>query len=196
MRKRRSKHLKDEDQRKLYNQINDFDILVPIHLKGRAVQGFFLYLLYLNGMKIQITRLDIQFDDLPLPGYATDGSAGMDIYAAIIEPVLISPGETKLIPTSLAIALEPGYECQVRSRSGLASKYGIFALNAPGTIDSDYRGEIRIILSNFSKEPFTISRGDRIAQLVIARYEKISWEMVDTLTETQRGGGGFGSTGL
>jgi len=147
-------------------------------------------------MKILITRLDNKYNDLPLPHYATEGSAGMDIYAAIDKPIIIEPNSTVLIPTAIAISLPIGYECQVRSRSGLAAKYGIFALNAPGTIDSDYRGEIKIILSNFSKEPFTINRGDRIAQLVIARYERIEWEITDKLDETSRGRGGFGSTGI
>jgi len=147
-------------------------------------------------MKIQITRLDNKYNDLPLPHYATEGSAGMDIYAAIDSPIIIEPNSTVLIPTSIAISLPIGFECQVRSRSGLAAKHGIFALNAPGTIDSDYRGEIKIILSNFSKEPFVINRGDRIAQLVIARFEKIEWEILDKLDETSRGSGGFGSTGI
>lgn len=147
-------------------------------------------------MKIQIKRLDDKFADLPLPKYSTEGSAGMDIHAAVEESITIAPGAVELIPTSLAIALRPGYECQVRSRSGLAIKSGIFALNAPGTIDSDYRGEIKIILANFGKEPFLINRGDRIAQLVIATYEKAEWELTERLPETSRGGGGFGSTGL
>ena len=146
-------------------------------------------------MLISITRLNKAFDDLPLPKYATEGSAGMDIFAAINESVTIVPGGIILIPTSLAIALEPGFECQVRSRSGLAIKNGVFALNAPGTIDSDYRGEIKIILANFGKEPFVIERGDRIAQLVIAKYVKADWVQTDNLPDTFRGAGGFGSTG-
>lgn len=147
-------------------------------------------------MKIKITRLDQNFNDVPLPKYATEGSAGMDIHAALNEPVFIEPGGVVMVPTSLAIALEPGYECQVRSRSGLAAKHGIFALNSPGTIDSDYRGEVKIILANFSKVPFKIECGDRIAQLVIAKYEKIDWEFIDELPSTERGSGGFGSTGI
>lgn len=146
-------------------------------------------------MLVKVTRLSSDFDDLPLPHYATDGSAGMDIYAAVVEPVVIEPHSTVLIPTNIVIELEPGYECQVRSRSGLAIKSGIFALNAPGTIDSDYRGEIKIILSNFGKEPFVVSRGDRIAQLVFAKYEKATLIQVDKLSKTNRGAGGFGSTG-
>ena len=146
-------------------------------------------------LKVKITRLDNSFDDLPLPDYATSGSAGMDIYATLNEPMTIEPGGIVLVPTSLAIALPAGYECQVRSRSGLSAKHGIFALNAPGTVDSDYRGEIKIILANFGKEPFIINRGDRIAQLIIAKYETIDWDKVNELPETERGEGGFGSTG-
>lgn len=147
-------------------------------------------------MQVKITRLDPKFEDLPLPSYATSGSAGMDVYAAVENPVVIEPNAVVLIPTSLAIALEDGYECQVRSRSGLSAKYGIFALNAPGTIDSDYRGEIKVILANFGKESFTVSRGDRIAQLVFARYEKVEWYQTNDLENTERGAGGFGSTGI
>jgi dUTP pyrophosphatase len=120
----------------------------------------------------------------------------MDICAAIEKTVIIKSGEIELVPTSLAIALPKGYECQVRSRSGLAAKNGIFALNAPGTIDSDYRGEIKVILANFGKNDFVINRGDRIAQLVIAKYEQIAWEVVNELNTTERGTGGFGSTGV
>lgn len=147
-------------------------------------------------MKIKIKRIDNEFDDLALPEYQTEGSAGMDVLAAVTQSIIINPRETVMVPTSLAIALPQGYECQVRSRSGLAAKYGIFALNAPGTIDSDYRGEIKVILSNFGSDPFEIKRGDRIAQLVIARYEKAEFELTDDLSETERGAGGFGSTGI
>jgi len=146
-------------------------------------------------MLVKITRINKNWTDIPLPHYATEGSAGMDIYAAIDEPIVIHPQSTVLIPTNIAIELENGYECQVRSRSGLAVKFGIFALNAPGTIDSDYRGEVKIILSNFGKEPFTVKRGDRIAQLVFAKYERVSLVEVENLSETTRGVGGFGSTG-
>lgn len=145
-------------------------------------------------MNIKITRLKVS--DLPLPAYATQGSAGMDVYAEIDSPIIIRPGETVMVPTGLAIELPDGYECQVRSRSGLAAKYGIFALNAPGTIDPDYRGEIKVILSNFSQQEFIINRGDRIAQLVIARFERAVWHMSESLNETARGKGGFGSTGI
>ena len=147
-------------------------------------------------MLIKITRISNEFNDLPLPSYQTEGSAGMDIYAALTEPVTIPAGGISLIPTSLAISLPSGYECQVRSRSGLAAKNGIFALNAPGTIDSDYRGEIKIILANFSKEDFIVNHGFRIAQLVISKYEQIVWQVVDKLDDTERGQGGFGSSGI
>ncbi|MCS6966026.1 MAG: dUTP diphosphatase [Candidatus Kapabacteria bacterium] len=145
---------------------------------------------------VQIQRTDPAFADLPLPTYATEGSAGMDVYAAVTEPVELPPGGIVVIPTGIAIALPPGYECQVRSRSGIAARYGVFALNAPGTIDSDFRGEIRIILANFGREPFWIRRGDRIAQLVVTRYERVCWELVPELPRTERGSGGFGSTGI
>ncbi len=130
-----------------------------------------------------------------LPAYATVGSAGMDITAALAEPMILEPGAIVMIPTGIAIALPQGFECQVRSRSGLAAKHGIFALNAPGTIDSDYRGEIKVILANSGKASYAIQPGERIAQLVIARYETVQWELVDSLDETERGIGGFGSTG-
>jgi len=147
-------------------------------------------------LNIKIKKIGNKFSDLPLPNYSSEGSAGMDIYAAVDQPEIIEPGGIALIPTALSIALDDGFECQVRSRSGLAIKHGIFALNSPGTIDSDYRGEIKIILANFGKQPFVINRGDRIAQLVVARYEKVKWELVDILPDTMRGEGGFGSTGL
>lgn len=146
-------------------------------------------------MEVKISRINTGSTDLPLPKYATEGSAGMDIYADVADEFEIKPQATVMVPTGLAIALPQGYECQVRSRSGLAAKHGIFALNAPGTIDSDYRGEIKVILSNFSNEPYFIKRGERIAQLVIAKYERVDWQLADNLDETQRGEGGFGSTG-
>ena len=145
-------------------------------------------------MKIQITKIN-KLSNIKLPTYQTLGSAGMDICADIIEQI-IKPGEVAMIPTGIAISLPVGYECQVRSRSGLAAKNGIFVLNAPGTIDSDYRGEIKVILANFGKEDYCINNGDRIAQLVIAKYETIIWEELDTLDDTGRGSGGFGSTGI
>ena len=131
----------------------------------------------------------------PLPSYATLQSAGMDIRANLSEPVEIKPLERKLIPTGLYIALPEGYEAQMRPRSGLALKRGITLLNTPGTIDADYRGEIGIILINLSAEDFVIEDGERIAQMVIARYEQAEWQEVEILDETERGSGGFGHTG-
>ena len=145
---------------------------------------------------MNISRTSQDFNDLPLPTYSTSGSAGMDVHAALSEPMTIPPGGVVMIPTALSIALPAGLECQVRSRSGLAAKHGVFTLNSPGTIDSDYRGEIKVILANFGAAPFTINRGDRIAQLVVARYETVQWHEVSSLDETERGSGGFGSTGI
>ena len=132
----------------------------------------------------------------PLPSYETLSSAGMDLRAAITESIILRPLERAIVKTGLFIALPPGYEAQVRPRSGLAAKKGITVLNAPGTIDADYRGEIGVILINLSKENFTISDGDRIAQLIIAQYNQAHWEEVTVLEETERGTGGFGSTGM
>jgi len=146
-------------------------------------------------MNVKITRFNNDFDDLPFPSYATEGSAGMDLYAAIDSPIVLHVGKIKVIPTSIAIALPKGYECQIRSRSGLSAKHGLFGLNAPGTIDSDYRGEIKVILANFGEEDYQINRGERIAQIVIAKHETVKWEIVDSLDDTKRGIGGFGSTG-
>tara|TARA_X000001036_G_scaffold111994_1_gene104923 strand:+ start:482 stop:964 length:483 start_codon:yes stop_codon:yes gene_type:complete len=132
---------------------------------------------------------------LQLPSYATAQSAGMDLTAALQEAIEIGPGERALIPTGLAIALPEGYEAQVRPRSGLAIKHGVTVLNSPGTVDADYRGEIKVILINHGKEPFTIERGMRIAQMVVERFETVKWDVVKDLEETERGMGGFGSTG-
>lgn len=134
--------------------------------------------------------------DLPLPAYATEQSAGMDVIAAIDEPIVLNTGDYAMVPTGISIALPAGYECQVRPRSGLSAKNGVTVLNSPGTVDADYRGEIKAILINHGKAPFTIERGMRIAQLVIAKYEHISWDVCDELDETTRGAGGFGSTGV
>lgn len=130
-----------------------------------------------------------------LPSYATLASAGMDLKAVLAAPVSLAPLERKIIGTGLKIALPEGYEAQVRPRSGLAAKNGITVLNAPGTIDADYRGEIGVILVNLSNDEFTIEPGERIAQLVIAQYTQVKWSPVDQLDETERGKGGFGSTG-
>lgn len=132
----------------------------------------------------------------PLPTYATLLSAGMDLRANLTEPIVLKPLVRCLVPTGLYIALPEGYEAQVRPRSGLAIKKGITVLNSPGTIDADYRGEVCVILVNLSTEDFIIEDGERIAQMVIARHEQVSWECVDELTETQRGAGGFGHTGV
>ncbi|MBM3580106.1 MAG: dUTP diphosphatase [Alphaproteobacteria bacterium] len=134
--------------------------------------------------------------DLPVPKYETAGSAGVDLLAAIDEQIMLKSGETKLVKTGIAIALEKGFEAQVRPRSGLALKNGITVLNTPGTIDSDYRGEVCVILINHAKTDFVITRGMRIAQMVIARYEQAKIEEVLDLDETTRGVGGFGSTGV
>ena len=145
---------------------------------------------------IQILRLP-HSEGLPLPAYETAGSAGMDLRAAVPEdqPMTLEPGQRALVPTGLKIALPLGYEAQVRARSGLALKHGIICPNAPGTIDSDYRGECGVILANIGAEAFVIRRGERIAQLVIAKHERADWVEVETLDETARGTGGFGSTG-
>lgn len=133
--------------------------------------------------------------DLPLPAYETDGAAGMDLRAAIPAPVVLAPGARAAIPTGIRIALPNGYEAQVRPRSGLARKFGIGMVNAPGTVDADYRGEIQVLLVNHGDEPFTISRGDRIAQMVVAPVTRVAWRTTQELDDTARGAGGFGHTG-
>jgi len=143
---------------------------------------------------VHITQLK-NSEGLPLPHYQTEHSAGVDLYAAVDQEVILGEGKWQLIPTGLSVAIPEGYEGQVRPRSGLALKHGIGMLNAPGTIDADYRGEVGIILFNFSDKPFNIRRGDRIAQMVIAKIEKAKFVAVETLTETTRGAGGFGHTG-
>lgn len=145
---------------------------------------------------VRVERLP-HAEALPLPAYETAGSAGMDLRAALAEdaPITLAPGARALVPTGLKIALEPGYEAQVRPRSGLALKHGITCLNSPGTIDSDYRGEVGVILINHGQEPFVIRRGERIAQMVIAPYAQAAMTEVEALDDTARGAGGFGSTG-
>lgn len=143
---------------------------------------------------IEIT-LEPHAEGLPLPEYETEHAAGMDLRAAIKEGLQVAPGDRTLVPTGIRIALPPGTEAQVRPRSGLAIKQGISMVNTPGTIDADYRGEIKVILINHGSETFSIQRGDRIAQLVIAPVLKARWRKVDTLKDTERGEGGFGHTG-
>ena len=146
--------------------------------------------------KIAVRRLP-HAEGLPLPAYETSGSAGMDLRAAVPEdePLVLKPGARLMAPTGLCMAIPQGYEVQVRPRSGLAAKAGITCLNTPGTIDSDYRGEVKVILINLGEEDFTIRRGDRIAQMVVAPVAQAGWDEVDDLDETVRGAGGFGSTG-
>jgi len=134
-------------------------------------------------------------EDIPLPRYMSEHASGMDIYAAVATPLTLAPGEIKLIPTGLYIAVPPGYEAQVRPRSGLALKHGLMVVNSPGTIDSDYRGEVGIILGNFGSAPFVIERGSRIAQMVIQKAERAEWAPRETLSDTHRSEGGLGQTG-
>jgi dUTP diphosphatase len=134
-------------------------------------------------------------EDLALPAYQSDHASGMDICAAVTEPVTLGPGQIELIPTGLHMAIPPGYEVQIRPRSGLALKHGIFVVNTPGTIDADYRGEVRIILGNIGKETFTIERGMRICQMVVQTVVQADWDVREELDETDRGHGGFGHTG-
>lgn len=145
-------------------------------------------------ISISITQSE-SAKDLPLPSYATAHSAGMDLLAAIHNPVVIRKGKRVLIPTGLSIALPDGYEAQIRPRSGLALKNGVTVLNSPGTIDADYRGEIGVILINLGEDEFTITRGMRIAQMIVAPYNTVLFQVSDTLPSTERGTGGFGSTG-
>lgn len=132
---------------------------------------------------------------LDLPAYASPGSAGLDLRAAVDSDLILDPGGRTVVPTGLVLELPAGFEAQVRPRSGLALKHGVTVANAPGTIDSDYRGEVGVILINLGQEPFSICRGDRIAQLVLARVDRLSWVESETLSESERSGGGFGSTG-
>jgi len=146
-------------------------------------------------LKVEIKPLQ-NAEGLPIPHYQTKHAAGVDLYAAVESESVIEPGGWNLIPTGIVVAIPEGYEGQVRPRSGLALKHGIGMLNAPGTIDADYRGEIGILLFNFSDKPFTIRRGDRIAQMVFAKIEKAEFQQVDQLSDTTRGDGGFGHTGV
>jgi len=149
----------------------------------------------MNAVKLNIKRISEDYNDIALPSYATEGSAGMDVRAAIREEIVIPSGEVKLVPTNLIVEIPFGYEIQVRPRSGLALKHGIGLLNSPGTIDSDYRGEVGIIMSNFSKNDFVIKRGDRIAQLVLNKVYLADVSEVRDVSESERGEGGFGHTG-
>jgi len=146
-------------------------------------------------LPVEIRRLAHALD-LPLPGYATTLSAGMDLLAAIEGEVRLEPGARLLVPTGVALALPEGFEAQVRPRSGLALKHGLTLLNAPGTIDADYRGEIKAILINLGAQPFTLRRGDRIAQLIVAPVTRVAWREVENLSASERDDGGFGSTGV
>jgi len=146
-------------------------------------------------LTVQAT-FDAETTDLPVPDYATPQAAGMDLIASNKEPITLQPSERALVPTGIHVALPPGYEAQIRPRSGLALKHGVTIMNAPGTIDSDYRGEIQVLLVNLSNEPFIIERGMRIAQMVVARFVQIMLREVDELPSSERGEGGFGSTGM
>jgi dUTP pyrophosphatase len=145
-------------------------------------------------IQIKVKRLE-SFGELSLPSYGSEGSSGMDLRAALTAPVVLNPGEIRLIPTGVAVSIPPGYEAQIRPRSGLALNHGIGMVNSPGTIDSDYRGEIGIILINWGSKPFVVSRGDRIAQMVMARIYRAELIDVTELDDTCRGKGGFGHTG-
>lgn len=149
----------------------------------------------MNTVDVRIKPLE-NYEGLELPAYETAQSAGMDLRAAVSEDVTIPPGEWRLIPVGIAIALPAGFEAQVRPRSGLAAKHGISCVNTPGTIDADYRGELKVNLINHGKVDFIIKRGDRIAQMIVAPVTQAVWQIADTLDETERGSGGFGSTGV
>ena len=148
-----------------------------------------------NPVRVEIKRLP-NGDGVPLPAYQTAHAAGMDLCAAVAADVVLAPGARGIIPTGFAIALPPGFEAQVRPRSGLAAKNGVTVLNTPGTIDADYRGEVGVILINLGQEPFTITRGARIAQMVVAPVAMVHWSEAAELSDTARGAGGFGSTGV
>lgn len=145
-------------------------------------------------IKVKLEQLE-EAKDLPLPKYMSEHAAGMDLYACVEDDVILEKGDINLVSTGIKIALPPGFEAQVRPRSGLALKHGITLLNTPGTIDADYRGEIKVIMLNVLDKPFIVKRGERIAQMVINRVEMIDWDIVDGLDDTERGDGGFGHTG-
>ncbi|HEU0223192.1 MAG TPA: dUTP diphosphatase [Paracoccaceae bacterium] len=146
-------------------------------------------------MNVTVRIARVGSHDLPLPAYASAGAAGMDLQACLAEPLTIEPGARRLVPTGFRFAIPPGYEIQVRPRSGLALRHGITLPNAPGTIDADYRGEVAVILANLGAEPFRIAHGDRIAQAVVAPVARCAWAEMAELEQTERGDGGFGSTG-
>ena len=148
----------------------------------------------MSNVTVSVTRLP-HGADLPLPEYATADSAGVDLLAAVAEDLILAPGARALVPTGLAIALPPGYEAQVRPRSGLALRDGVTVLNSPGTVDADYRGEVGVIIANLGDADFTVTRGMRIAQMVVAPVSRLEWAETDHLPESGRGAGGFGSTG-
>ncbi len=148
----------------------------------------------MTGVPILVERLP-HAEGLDLPAYATPGAAGMDLLAAVQSPVTITPGERALVPTGLRVALPPGHELQIRPRSGLALKHGIVVPNSPGTVDEDFRGELQVIVMNAGTEPFTVTRGMRIAQAVLAPVLRATWQVTQTLDDTARSSGGFGSTG-
>lgn len=149
----------------------------------------------MNELNIKVKRLSDEFADIPLPVYATHGSAGLDIAAAVKEEMIIPKGKIRLVPTDFSVEIPEGYEIQVRPRSGLALKHGITVLNSPGTIDSDYRGEVKIILINLGEEDYKISRGERIAQLVVSKVYQARFSEADNLNDSHRGEGGFGHSG-
>ncbi|MBU1100648.1 MAG: dUTP diphosphatase [Bacteroidetes bacterium] len=149
----------------------------------------------MGNLQVKIKRISEEYNDIELPKYETEGSSGLDLRAALAEPVILKSGQVKLIPTNLSVEIPAGYEIQVRPRSGLAAKHGIGVLNSPGTIDSDYRGEVKIILFNFGENDFEIKRGERIAQMVLAKVYRMELELVNELNDSERGAGGFGHTG-
>jgi len=148
-----------------------------------------------NKIRIKIKRLNPDYNDIPIPAYATEGSSGLDVRAAVSEDIILKPGSFHLIPTNFSVEIPKGFEIEVRPRSGLAAKSGIGILNSPGTIDSDYRGEVKIILFNFGKADFKISKGDRIAQMVLSKVYSADLIETESLEESKRGSGGFGHTG-